>query len=106
MNKTKSIAEPGKQEVIVTCVFDAPRKFVFNVYTDPKLIPQWWGPRELKTTIDKNDLKPGGIWRYIQKDGKGNEFAFHGVVHSVKPPEQLVSTLNTRAHPGMWFSKQ
>lgn len=45
MTTTTLIAEPGKQEVIVTRVFEAPRELVFKLCTDPSLIPQWWGPR-------------------------------------------------------------
>lgn len=38
---TRIIAERGKQEVIITRTFDAPRHLVFKAYTDPDLIPQW-----------------------------------------------------------------
>ncbi len=45
MNKTVVVAEPGKQDLTITRIFDAPRELVFKAYTDPSLIPQWWGPR-------------------------------------------------------------
>jgi uncharacterized protein YndB with AHSA1/START domain len=41
MTKINLIAEPGKQEVVITSVLDAPRDLVFKVCTDPNLIPQW-----------------------------------------------------------------
>jgi uncharacterized protein YndB with AHSA1/START domain len=41
MTKLNLIAEPGKQEIVMTRVFDAPRELVFKAYTDPNLIPQW-----------------------------------------------------------------
>jgi uncharacterized protein YndB with AHSA1/START domain len=40
MPKLVIIAEPGKQEIVMTRLFDAPRELVFKAYTDPKLIPQ------------------------------------------------------------------
>lgn len=43
-NKTKITAEPGKQELLVTREFDAPRELVFKAYTDPELYIQWLGP--------------------------------------------------------------
>lgn len=43
-NKTKITAEPGKQELLVTREFDAPRELVFKAYTDPELHIQWLGP--------------------------------------------------------------
>ena len=52
--KTHILAEPGKQELLITREFDAPRELVFKACTDPKLIPQWWGPRYLSTQVDKH----------------------------------------------------
>ena len=59
-NKTNISAEPGKQEILITREFDAPRELVFKACTDPQLIPQWWGPRNLSTEVDKMDVRPGG----------------------------------------------
>jgi uncharacterized protein YndB with AHSA1/START domain len=100
MNKTIVVAEPGKQELTITRIFDAPRELVFKACTDPDLIPQWWGPRYLTTTIDKMDAKPGGSWRFVQRDAEGHEFAFHGVYHTVRRPEQTVETFEFEGVPG------
>jgi len=99
-NGTRIIAERGKQEVIITRVFDAPRALVFRAYTDRNLKPQWWGPKRLTTTIDKMDVKPGGQWRFIQRDAAGNEYAFHGVYHEVRSPERIVDTFEFEGMPG------
>jgi len=58
-NETKIHAQPGHQEILITREFDAPRELVFKVITDPKLLPQWWGPRYLSTEVDKMDMRPG-----------------------------------------------
>lgn len=100
MHDTKIIAEPGKQEVIVEHTFDAPRDRVFKAYTDPELIPEWWGPEELSTTVDKKDFRPGGTWRFVQRDKDGNEYGFHGYYHEVDPPERLVYTFEYEGMPG------
>ncbi len=68
MTRTNLVAEPGKQEIVITQVFDAPRERVFKTCTDPTLIPQWWGPRSLTTTVDAMDVRAGGIWRFVQRD--------------------------------------
>src|SRR5579859_6445445 len=91
-NQTKITAEPGKQEVVITREFEAPRELVFKAFTDPKLIPQWWGPRYLSTRVDKMDLRPGGQWRFINQDAEGKEYAFHGVYHEVRAPERVIDT--------------
>src|SRR5579875_73308 len=69
---TTIVAEPGKQEIVITREFDAPRELVFKAFTDPQLIPQWWGPRYLSTEVDKMDVRPGGAWRWINRDAEGN----------------------------------
>src|SRR5438093_3953686 len=58
-NTTNILAEPGKQEILITREFDASRELVFKACTDPQLIPQWWGPRYLSTEVDKMDVRPG-----------------------------------------------
>jgi uncharacterized protein YndB with AHSA1/START domain len=88
-----------KRELVMTRVFDAPRELVFKTYTDPKLIPQWWGVGKL-TTVDKMDVRPGGLWRYIQHDDSGNQYAFSGVYQEVVPPERLAYTFEFEAMPG------
>jgi uncharacterized protein YndB with AHSA1/START domain len=99
MNQTKITAEPGKQEIFITREFDAPRELVFRAVMDPKLIPQWWGPRYLSTLVDKMDGRPGGQWRFINRDSEGREFAFHGVYHEVLAPERVIDTFEFEGLP-------
>ncbi len=98
-NQTKILAEPGKQEIVITREFDAPRELVFKAVTDPKLVPQWWGPRYLTTEVDKMDVRPGGQWRFINRNAKGNEFGFHGVYHEILAPERIIDTFEFEGLP-------
>jgi uncharacterized protein YndB with AHSA1/START domain len=100
MAKINLVAEPGIQQIVITRIFDAPRQLVYKTMTDPELIPRWWGPRNLKTKIDEMDLRPGGLWRYINYDSSGNAFAFHGVYHEIRPHERLVYTFEFEGVPG------
>lgn len=99
MTKTEFIAVPGKQETVMMRVFEAPPERVFKVSMDPKLVPQWWGPKSLTTTVERMEVRPGGSWRYIQRDADGNEFAFHGVYHEVSQ-KRLVQTMEFEGMPG------
>jgi uncharacterized protein YndB with AHSA1/START domain len=92
MDKNNLVVEREKRSYSMSRVFDAPRELVWKVCTDPALVPQWWGPRYLTTTVDKMEVKVGGVWRYIQKDAEGNEYAFNGVYKEVKAPERLTYT--------------
>ena len=46
------------------------------------------------------EVRVGGIWRFVQRDDRGSEFAFHGVYHEVTPPERLVYTFEFEGTPG------
>ena len=100
MAKAEYQIEPGKQEIVVTRVFDAPRDLVFKACTDPELLARWWGPRRYTTVIDKMEVKPGGMWRFVQSDTAGNEFAFRGVYHEVTAPQRTVQTFEYEGVPG------
>jgi uncharacterized protein YndB with AHSA1/START domain len=92
--------EPSSQDVVLTWTFDAPRQLVFQAYTDPQMIPNWWGPRELATTVERLEARTGGIWRFVQRDPDGNVHAFHGVFHEVSAPQRIVRTFEYEGTPG------
>jgi uncharacterized protein YndB with AHSA1/START domain len=98
-SKAKITALPGRQELFIERELDAPREIVFKAYTDPRLYAQWIGPRGLSTDIEKFEAKNGGMWRFIQKDKDGNEFAFHGVFHEVAEPERIIQTFEYEGLP-------
>lgn len=98
-NKTNITAEPGKQEILIERVFDAPRELVFKAYTDQDLIKQWLGPRDLTMTIEKFEPRTGGSYRYIHKDKNGNSFGFHGVIHEVTEPSRIIQTFEFEGLP-------
>lgn len=97
MNKLNVIAEPGTQQVILTRTFDAPRELVYRAYTDPTLIPKWWGR---STRVDKMEVRPGGIWRFVQYGDDGSQNGFHGVFHNLTAPERIVYTFEWEGMPG------
>jgi uncharacterized protein YndB with AHSA1/START domain len=91
---------PSDREIVMIRTFDAPRALVWKAYTDPALIPNWFGPARLTTTVDRMDVRPGGAWRFIQRDADGNEFAFRGTYREIVPPERLVGTFEFEGMPG------
>jgi len=98
-NLTRIIAEPDKQEIMIEREFDAPRELVFKAFTDPKLLIQWLGPRELTMTLETFEPKSMGSWRFIHKDRDGNAYAFHGVHHEVAAPERIIRTFEFEGLP-------
>jgi len=100
MSKTQITAEPGMPQIIITREFDAPRDLVFRAYTDPELLVQWMGPRDLTMTFDHHEARDGGRWRYVSTDAQGNEYGFHGVFHGTPSPDGTVQTFEFEGMPG------
>jgi uncharacterized protein YndB with AHSA1/START domain len=82
----------GDREIVMERVFDAPRDLVWRVTNDPALIPQWWGPAFLTTIVEVMDVRPGGRWRFVQRDASGNEYGFNGQYLEVDPPKRATRT--------------
>jgi uncharacterized protein YndB with AHSA1/START domain len=94
------VSTPSDREILSERVFDAPRDRVFAVFTDPELIPEWWGPRRMTTTVDEMDVRPGGRWRFVAREPDGEEVGFKGVYREVTRPERLVQTFEWEGMPG------
>src|SRR5437588_4842035 len=82
--KTTTVTTPNELEIRVERIFDAPRPHVYSVWTDPELIPEWWGDG---TVVEEMDVRPGGTYRFRTAFG-----AVEGEFREVEPPERLVQT--------------
>lgn len=99
MPKVKLLLEPGQQEFTFVSELAAPRELVYRVYTDPALMPQWWGPAYLTTVVEVMEVRPGGRWRVVQRAPDGSTHPFNGVYHLVKAPEKLIFTFEYEGEP-------
>lgn len=90
MGKNNLVVERDQLAFTMSRVFDASRERLWQIYTDPNLIPSWWGPRYLTTTVDRYEFRVGGVWRFVQRDAEGNVHSFTGVFQEIKPSERLV----------------
>jgi uncharacterized protein YndB with AHSA1/START domain len=86
--------------IVMTRVFDAPRRLVFEAMTRPRHIRQWWGclGEGCSVSVCDIDLRPGGAWRFVNRHSKG-EFAISGVYREIVAPERLVFTEVVDAFP-------
>ena len=85
-------AETADQVLVISRVFDAPRSLVFQAWTEPEHIKQWWGPRGFTTLSCEVDFRLGGAWRTCSRSPEGTEHAEHGVFREIVEPERLVFT--------------
>ncbi len=83
MNRT-TVTTQNELEIRVERIFDAPREHVFSVYTDPELIPEWWGDG---TVVEEMDVRPGGTYRFRTTYG-----VVEGEFREVDAPARLVQT--------------
>ena len=95
-----TVTTPSEREIRIERVFDAPRDRVFAVYTDPQLIPEWWGPRGTTTIVDVMEPRAGGQWRFVAREADGSETAFRGTYREVTAPERIVQTFEWEGMPG------
>jgi uncharacterized protein YndB with AHSA1/START domain len=78
------------REIVATRVFDAPRELVFQMWTDPQHISNWYGPRGFTTTTHEMDVRPGGVWRHVMHGPDGTDYPNEIVYLEVVKPERLV----------------
>lgn len=78
---------------------DAPVATVFRAYKEPDLVKQWLGPDGYEINIERYDFNPGGQWRYLHRSPEGEEYAFHGVFHSVRENEMAIQTFEFEGYP-------
>jgi len=89
---TNLIEEKKRQEIIIKRVFDAPRALVFQAWTDPKHLAQWWGPRGFTNPRCEIDVRPGGLIRIDMRAPNGTIYPMAGVYLEIVEPERLTYT--------------
>jgi len=97
---TATVTTPTDREIHIERIFDAPRDKVFAAFTNPELIPEWWGPRGTTTIVDEMDVRPGGSWRFVGRGADGSETAFRGTYREITAPERIVQTFEWEGLPG------
>lgn len=92
-NATLQLTTPSDLEVIMTRTFNAPRKLVFEAWTNPKHLAGWMlGPEGVTMPVCEIDLRVGGAWHFVWRQPNGAEMSMSGVYKEVVPPQRLVST--------------
>src|SRR5262245_27481110 len=92
-NRT-TVERKSDREVIVTRTFDAPARLVFEPWTQPTLLTQWWVPRSMGMTLRscELDVRTGGKYRLVFGDDPVNSMAFFGKYLDVVPNRRIVWT--------------
>ena len=83
-NETTAVYSDGT-DLVFERIFDAPREQVWKAFTDPEIIPRWWGKHGTTTTVVEMDVRPGGKWRYVNSDPGRDDVTFYGEYLEVVP---------------------
>jgi len=95
---TSRVTTPTDREIRIERIFNAPRAHVWQAFTDPKMVAQWWG-RGHKLVIERMEVERGGHWRYVEHTSDRPQ-GFEGRYREVTPPQRLVQTFEWDGMPG------
>jgi uncharacterized protein YndB with AHSA1/START domain len=87
---SKSAAATADREIVHTRLLDAPRELVWEAFTDPRQVAEWWGPAGFTTTVHEMDVRPGGVWRHTMHGPDGTDYPNKSVFIEVVKPERIV----------------
>jgi uncharacterized protein YndB with AHSA1/START domain len=90
------------RELILTRTFGAPPELVFQAWTDPKHMAKWWGPHGMTTPVCEMDVRPGGAYRLVMRDAKGDDYPLKGTFGEVIKPKLLVMVMDCSEHSDAW----
>ena len=85
----------GELGLVITRIFDAPRRLVFDMWTEPEHLAVWWGPRGFTAISGRLDVRPGGAWSRSMQAPNGSIIRKHGIYREILAPERLVLTYIT-----------
>jgi uncharacterized protein YndB with AHSA1/START domain len=91
--QSKPAPEAGEsRDLVLTRLIDAPREKVFEAWTNPELLRQWFAPLPFTTPMAEIDLRPGGSNYIVMRGPDGTEYPNRGIYLEVVENEKLVFT--------------
>lgn len=93
-SRRTTVEKTSEREVVVTRMFDAPARLVFEAWSKPELFRKWWVPRSMGMTLRscEMDVRTGGTYRLVFGDDPANAMAFYGKYLEVVPDKRIVWT--------------
>jgi uncharacterized protein YndB with AHSA1/START domain len=91
MSKTDELEN---RTLTLTRTFNAPIHLVWEAWTQPEHIAQWWGPKGMETKVIAHDFRIGGAWKYAMTMPDGNEFIADGIYSNIVKLEKIFSSAN------------
>jgi len=89
---TSASANAVERDLVITRVFDAPRRLVFEAWTRPEHMMRWFGPKGFTTPFCTIDFRVGGMFHYCMRSPEGRDYWGIGVYREIVVPERIVYT--------------
>lgn len=97
--RSSTLTTPSDREIHIERIFQASQARLWQAYTDPAHVKQWWG-RGHPLTVEQFDLRPGGHWRVVERTPTGEVHGFEGRFRAIAPPDRLEMTFDWDGAPG------
>ncbi len=78
------------REIIISRTLNAPVELVWEAWTNPEHIANWWGPNGFTNTITKMDLIPGGEWLLVMHGPDGTDYKNKSIFKEIVPHKKIV----------------
>ena len=95
-----TVSTPSDCEVQMTRTFHAPRELVFDAFSKPELLKQWFGPRGWSLSVCEVDIRVGGGFRFMLSGPDGTQMGMRGVYREIVRPERSVHIETFDDYPG------
>src|SRR4029450_497556 len=94
MNNRTTVERKSERELVVTRTFNGPARLVYEAWTKPELLKQWWAPKSMGVPLlsCEADVRVGGGYRFVFGHEGSKTMAFFGKYLEVTPPSRLVWT--------------
>ena len=87
-----AVSLPSDREIAFTCTFGRSRRLLFDAWTKPEHLRNWWGCGGSTVILCEIDLRVGGRWQMVMRMADGSEHPFRGVYREIVRDERLVYT--------------
>ena len=78
------------RELIISRKLNAPVELVWEVWTKPEHIANWWGPNGFTNTITQMDVRPGGEWDLVMHGPDGTDYKNKSIFKEIVPFKRIV----------------
>ncbi|MEM6342476.1 MAG: SRPBCC domain-containing protein [Bacteroidota bacterium] len=89
MNKLETATD---RTLTIERTLNAPLRLVWEAWSEPKHLANWWGPKGMAIEVLEFDFTVGGKWKFKMPMPNGQEFISEGVYSEIIPMEKIVTS--------------